>query len=778
MSIKTVTKNQSISRKLLLSTLFSSALSLFILGIVFIAYEQISTENKLIDRLKDQASIISINSTAPLSFGDVKVAENIMSALKKSEHITFSGIYSVSDNSLFAYYLRDKDDKARLTQLSVLKKTVELNKLKNEIGYIEPIYLDNELIGYVLILSDTKAFSEALQAQIWIVIFVLLLALIISIIVSTQLTKSIALPIKHIVNQAEKIGLNKDYSIRFDGDFNNELDQITQSFNDLLQKFEKKSAERDLAEHELAAYMGNLQKLVDDRTSDLLAAKEIAVEASKTKSAFLANMSHEIRTPMNAIIGFGGLAVKAKSDDKKLEYLESINNSAELLLGVINDVLDFSKIEADKMELDFKHFSLSGLLTHVEEMMLLKIEEKALFIQLEVGPNVEDLLFADKLRIEQILINLTSNAIKFTEKGNILIKVDFQQTTENGSMLNFSVSDTGIGIAEEKIKDLFNPFTQADISTTRKYGGTGLGLAISNRLAKLMGEGIKVQSTIGQGSLFSFNVECINQKQKMSEIGSFEDVHHKVDFKGAKILLVEDLPLNQQLICELLSECHVEITLANNGLEALDKLGQYSYDLVLLDIQMPLMDGFQTIEAIRDKNQFIDLPVIAMTAHVSTADKERCIYAGMNDYLSKPIDFKQLITMMQSWLDYSTKAHLSIVDDISIAQLPKTLKGIDKVIGLKNSNNDMTMFLKLLAQFKIQYSQINVEFERILQSSDREISQFLHDFKGVCKNLAMVDLVKDCEELEGKLSSGINDQDGINRFKEHIDIVLNDLENL
>ncbi len=778
MSLITIINTKSISRRLLLATLFSSALSLFILGVIGIVYERASIEDELIERLKAQSSIVSINSTAALSFSDVAVAENIMSALKKSDHVTFSGIYSSSDRRLFAYYLRDDEPISRLENLTTLKSSFGPLKLGNELGYVEQIYLDSELIGYVLILSDTRAFSEKLSTQIWFFVLVLLIALIVSIVVSMQLTKAITTPINHMMRVVETIGQTKDYSIRFESQDINELDQLTQSFNGMLKQIQLGAAERDRVQGELAIYTGNLHDLVEERTADLLDAKELAEQASHAKSAFLANMSHEIRTPMNAIIGFGRLAVKAQSDDKKLDYLNSINNSAELLLGIISDVLDFSKIEADKVELEHQFFSLSELLTHVEEMMTLKIEEKSLQIQLEIGSKVQDIVFADKLRIEQILINLIGNAIKFTDQGVLILKVSFEKKTEKGVSLLFSVSDSGIGIAKDKIKDVFNPFTQADISTTRKYGGTGLGLAISNRLAKLMGDGIHVKSEIGKGSTFTFNVECLNEPLATSINDDEFKQLQTVDFLGARILLVDDMALNQQLVCELLAKSHVEITVVSNGLEALERLSQNTYSLVLLDIQMPKLDGFQTIERIRNDKHLVDLPVIAMTAHVSVDDKERCIYAGMNDYISKPIDFEKLIVVMQSWLEHTTQSIKIKENKDDFDLIPIKLAGIDRALGLKQSNNNAKLYLKLLRQFKEQYSNVIKEYEQVMTLNEHEVRLFIHAFKGVCSNLAMMELVKVCEKLEEDLGKDDKGNDLVKQFEKQVRVVLQSLSEL
>ncbi len=381
-------------------------------------------------------------------------------------------------------------------------------------------------------------------------------------------------------------------------------------------------------------------------------AKEAAEDATRMKSDFLANMSHEIRTPMNAVIGFAHLALKTNLDSKQFDYVRKIQQSGQHLLGIINDILDFSKIEAGKMTIEATDFKLESVLDTVTNLVGEKASSKGLELNFEVDPKVVPVLTGDPLRLGQILINFCNNAVKFTDAGSIAVRVRVEENRPNEQLVRFAVEDTGIGLTGEQSSRLFQAFQQADASTTRKYGGTGLGLAISKRLTELMGGTIGVTSEFGRGSTFWFTALLGKSTLAPASVDdtSVVDDSGLERLFGARVLLAEDSKLNQMVAIGLMEDARLAIDVAENGEAAVRMVRAGNYDLVLMDMQMPVMDGIAATQAIRGDPRFAALPIVAMTANAMDSDRERCFEAGMNDHVSKPIDPDELFRALRRWI--------------------------------------------------------------------------------------------------------------------------------
>jgi len=501
--------------------------------------------------------------------------------------------------------------------------------------------------------------------------------------------------------------------------------------------------------------------------AELLRAKEVAEAATRAKSQFLANMSHEIRTPMNAIVGLGHLALKTDLAPRQRDYLQKIQDSAHTLLGVINDILDFSKIEADRLKLEDVPFSLEKVLDHIATMMGLKAEEKGLALHFLLDPATPRRLQGDPLRLGQILLNLVSNAVKFTERGEVVVAVEPAALEEESVRLRIQVRDTGIGLLPEQQSRLFTAFYQADGSTTRRYGGTGLGLVITRKLALLMGGDFSVESFPGDGSTFTVTVSLALDPSpgEADDDGVTSDPKTAVPGPpllptGTRVLLAEDNAINQQVALEILEGFGLTVEIANNGRQAVDLLATdpFRFAAVLMDLQMPEMDGIEATTVIRRRLMLTDLPIIAVTAHVLESERQQCRDVGMNDHVAKPIDPSALLMVLSHWISPpgDESAPLSapardtatgIVPD-ALARLP----GIDLTAALNRLGGKHELLLKMLRNFGGEWSGVEAGIRSDVARGELQKSRMtVHTLRGVAANLALNGVAAAAEALEQTL---------------------------
>ncbi len=811
----------SFRAKLLVLLAFVSSMSLLLSSVAFIVYDTVSFRAQKEAELSTLAEVLAINLQAPLSFNDESAATETMRALV-AQNSFVRAVVTDDSSTLFAEYVNPTVDGS--TERTTVDAFIA-DRGGNIVTVVKPIVQGDQKLGSVRVVADvgpeTAARTRYLTAAVGGFFIV---CLVLSVAISAVLQRVLSRPIMQLAKIVKRVSEEKDYSVRAEKLADDELGQLTDQFNSMLGKIqdrdralqrahdelenrvrertrdlEEEIKVRKLAEVQAEAYNRELQDTNRTLEEAIEHANEMAIEAQAAnvaKSEFLANMSHEIRTPMNAILGFTGFLLDTQLNEDQLEFGRSVRTAADHLMVIINDILDFSKIEVGKLELEEIDFNVRTTVEDVADTLSLRAHEKSLNLATIVHPEVPSLLRGDPGRLRQILLNLTGNAVKFTNDGEVTIHVALDELQGERVKLNFAVTDTGIGITEEKQAGLFEPFTQADASVTRKYGGTGLGLAISKRLTKIMGGEIGVSSVENRGSTFWFTawfvkqavqdepsrnfpeelhrrrILCVDDNETnrkilhlhmeswgfphetaknaeealiklhsavtagdpfhiaildmqmpmmdgeslgkaikadpvlkqtqlvmLTSVGNRGDAtrleragfsayltkpikqsnlydcialvlgqasglppksahpivtrHSLADSKKSHvaILLAEDNPMNQEVARRTLAKFGYVPSVVNNGREAVDAYRSGAYDLILMDVQMPEMGGFEATAAIRalEAGTGNRIPIIAMTAHAMSGDRERCLDAGMDDYITKPIDAETLCKTLEHW---------------------------------------------------------------------------------------------------------------------------------
>ena len=672
-------QRQSLQSRLIILLISLITISTVSVSVIMLSHLQ----DKLFTEKKKQIAMLSNviieNATAPIEFGIKDGADKVLASLESIERISEAAIYV--NGTKFTHYSR-KNIESRLPETE--PKELETFSIKDQIlTYTQKAQINDTTAIKLIIYSDLKDYYTHFKNDLYFTIIFTISIIIISVFLAIRLQRIVSEPLLELSKVARDITEIDDYSERAKTYRNDEIGDLTTAFNLMLDQIQKRSEElvreRKIAEEKVTEAMEARKDALNEAIQ-----RHEAESANKLKSEFLANMSHEIRTPMNAILGFSELLTKEVEGSKAMNYVNSINSSGKTLLSLINDILDLSKVEAGKIELEMSSVNIRNLFQEFKQVFNQKTKQKFIELNIEFADDTPECMLMEETRIRQILFNLIGNAVKFTDKGSITIKVSTKNNSSDKCDFYFSIQDTGIGIEKEKQDKIFEPFEQSSSQTTLKYGGTGLGLAICKKLLDLMNGSISVESSPGHGSTFT----CCIKDVEVTSCKLPTNINIQIDqfsFEKAHILIADDIPVNRELLSEFLSDMPFIIHEAENGYGVLDILKTHKIDAILMDMKMPEMDGYTCTAKIKDDPKYNSIPIIAVTAS-AMKEKEEQIRSICDAFIRKPVSRMDLISGLSQFLPHQIlNSRQEEIDELEEWQYSKLNDCILKLTKMKDS---------------------------------------------------------------------------------------------
>ena len=722
-------KDLSIRTKITILVMVISFIAIIIASVIFAHYDKQQFNRQMLSNLTILADIVGDNNTANIMFNYPEEAQTVLQTLSVDNNICVARIYDNSNN-IFAEYT--KSAQFNNTNLDFISSTDTFAFTNDALLVNRKIILDDEKIGSIFLHQSLDGYHTRIRQFVQVVLIMILVSMFIALLLTSRMQDVITKPIIDLTVTMRTMSDITDYQVKKIERRNDEIGELMKGFNTMIKQIKKQNI-------------------------DLTIAKEQAENLAKVKDQFLANMSHEIRTPMNGIVGMARLLNDTKLNEEQKTFLNNIIISANNLLIIINDILDFSKIEAGKMEIENIDFNLFDVINNLSANYTQSTESKGLYFKVNIDPRAPKNIIGDPTRLNQILNNLLSNALKFTEYGGITLTIKVISQDSESSKLDFIVHDTGIGIPKEKQEIIFSSFSQASSDTTRKYGGTGLGLTISRQLAELQGGSISLNSESGRGSSFTLEITYKHGKEtNQQQTADNEPVEKtKLDYVPS-ILLAEDNEINQLFVKTILKK-NFNLMVAPNGKVVIDLLNKAHFDLILMDLHMPEMDGYTATSLIRkmENQEKRTIPIIALTAAAIKGEKEKCIAAGMDDYISKPFETQDLINIIHKHIGKKIASNKSAKPITNKNEENSNFKFINPAHLESITDGDAKFKTELIDVFVQQIPILSVGLEKALQDKNyAQLGAIAHKTKSSVALMGIESLRQDMATLEAKTKTG------------------------